>query len=63
MYTLRRIRDKFKENKSLADANCIEDQYKEGLKSLELIKRQVSSFLIKSVNYSMIVLLNLVETQ
>lgn len=63
MYTLRRIRDKFKENKSLADASCIEDQYKEGLKSLELIKRQVSSFLIKSVNYSMIVLLNLVETQ
>ncbi|XP_046680182.1 protein bcn92 [Homalodisca vitripennis] len=41
MYALRRIRDKFHENKFLKDPAAIEEQYKEGLKSLELIKRQI----------------------
>ncbi|XP_054277086.1 LYR motif-containing protein 4B-like [Macrosteles quadrilineatus] len=42
MYALRRIHDKFKENKCLIDTAAIEQEFNEGLKALEVIKRQVT---------------------
>ncbi|CAH0386405.1 unnamed protein product [Bemisia tabaci] len=41
MYTLRRVRDAFHENKTTTDPSKIEELYKEGLSNLEIIKRQV----------------------
>ncbi|KAF2885233.1 hypothetical protein ILUMI_20952 [Ignelater luminosus] len=40
-YALRRIRDSFKENKSLTDQIQIKQQINKGYDNLEIIKRQV----------------------
>ncbi|GJQ76289.1 hypothetical protein Trydic_g2018 [Trypoxylus dichotomus] len=40
-YALRRIRDSFRENKSLKEVAQIETAIEEGKKNLEIIKRQV----------------------
>lgn len=40
-YAVRRIRDSFKENKSLSDQNQIKQQINKGYDNLEIIKRQV----------------------
>lgn len=39
-FALRKIRHEFQQNKSLDDQNKIQDFYKKGLESLEVIKRQ-----------------------
>ena len=44
-YTLRRVRDHFRENKSLKNREEIEKQYKFGLESLEMLKRQVRAWI------------------
>ncbi|XKL60797.1 hypothetical protein PGB90_007854 [Kerria lacca] len=41
MYALRRIRSRFKEEKIVKDPVKVELCYKEGLKNLDIIKRQV----------------------
>ncbi|XP_014241864.1 protein bcn92 [Cimex lectularius] len=41
MYGLRRVRDGFKINKSITDEAKIIEKYEEGIKSLDIIKRQV----------------------
>ncbi|XP_050427929.1 LYR motif-containing protein 4 [Adelges cooleyi] len=41
MYALRRIKDKFRENKSLRDPTEIQHNMQEANKYLEIIKRQV----------------------
>lgn len=41
MYALRKVRDAFKENKSLQDAASIERFYNYGTENLAMIKRQV----------------------
>ncbi|OWR43403.1 hypothetical protein KGM_203586 [Danaus plexippus plexippus] len=40
-YALRRVRDAFKENKSLMDSKTIKKEFLHGKENLELIKRQV----------------------
>ncbi|XP_057325225.1 LYR motif-containing protein 4 [Microplitis mediator] len=40
-YALRKVRDEFRENKTLQDNNLIRDCYNKGLENLEIIKRQV----------------------
>ncbi|XP_008545522.1 LYR motif-containing protein 4 [Microplitis demolitor] len=40
-YALRKVRDEFRENKTLQDNNLIQDCYNKGLENLEIIKRQV----------------------
>lgn len=42
MYALRRIRDGFKDSRCLIDRDDIIKHYNEGLRSLQVIKRQVS---------------------
>lgn len=43
-YALRRVRDAFKENKSLMDSKTIKKEFLHGKENLELIKRQVKDF-------------------
>ncbi|XP_045457732.1 LYR motif-containing protein 4B [Melitaea cinxia] len=40
-YALRRVRDAFKENKSLSDPKSIKKEFEYGKNNLEIIKRQV----------------------
>lgn len=42
MYALRKIRHEFQENKTIKDTEKLNDCFNHGLKSLELIKRQVA---------------------
>lgn len=44
-YALRRIRDAFKENKTLTQAEEVQKQYRFANENLDIIKRQVSLFL------------------
>ena len=41
MYAQRRVHDSFKEKKGLSDYSEIERQYRQGLDTLEMLKRQV----------------------
>ncbi|XP_053695830.1 protein bcn92 [Sabethes cyaneus] len=41
MYALRRIRDAFRDNKSLSDSSKIESELEYGQRNLDIIKRQV----------------------
>ncbi|KZC09067.1 Protein bcn92 [Dufourea novaeangliae] len=41
MYTLRKVRHEFEQNKTLKDSQTITERYKKGEEALELIKRQV----------------------
>lgn len=40
MYTLRRVRDAFKENKSLTDESKIQQCLKEATENLQMLRRQ-----------------------
>ncbi|KAJ8963215.1 hypothetical protein NQ318_018681 [Aromia moschata] len=40
-YSLRRVRDAFKENKNLTDEILVTDRLKEAVRNFEIIKRQV----------------------
>lgn len=42
MYTLRKIRHEFQENKAVTDEAKLNDCFNHGLESLEIIKRQVA---------------------
>ncbi|XP_043462484.1 LYR motif-containing protein 4 [Leptopilina heterotoma] len=42
MYALRKIRHEFQENKTITDTEKLNDCFNHGLKSLEIIKRQVA---------------------
>lgn len=42
MYALRRVRDAFKDNKTLTDSGVIKEQLEYGINNLEAIKRQVN---------------------
>lgn len=44
-YAQRRIHDGFKKNKNISDPDLINNEYKEALMNLELIKRQVTYYL------------------
>lgn len=46
MYALRRIRSRFKEEKIVKDPVKVELCYKEGLKNLDIIKRQVTFYIL-----------------
>lgn len=41
MYAFRKTRDTFKKNKSLIDQKAIQKEIENGLKNLDIIKRQV----------------------
>lgn len=41
MFALRKIRDNFRQNKSVTDDNLLPHLYKEGQRDLDVIKRQV----------------------
>lgn len=42
MYALRKVRDEFRENKTLQDSEKVKQCYTKGEEALELIKRQVA---------------------
>lgn len=41
LYAVRKVRDSFKEKKLLTDPPKIEQEYNQGLQSLQMLKRQV----------------------
>ena len=43
MYALRKIKDAFRHNRNINDAEKIVELYNYGLKNLEIIKRQVNT--------------------
>ncbi len=51
-YAERRVRDYFRETRSVTDSAAIEREYKYGLQSLDMFRRQVRAILIIRLLYT-----------